>query len=467
MRKNIVKNLTALFTGEVVARMCHFVAVIYIARIFGAAGFGAINFSLAIIAYFMMVTNLGLGEIGVREVSRSKDIKDVAETIISMRLGIAVISFAVILLIALVGNKTTETMYLVIAYGLTIFPYAMSLEWVFRGVEKMKYNAYGRTINAVLYLAMVLLLVRGIQDILKVAFITLAADLIACAFYYGSYSRKFGGIKLHLDLKRWLAMGKISSQLFVSSALLVVYINFGTIALGFLKDEKAVGIYGAAAKLVFFVYALSDLFVAATFPVMARLYHESREKLGEFMKYSLKVTALFGIPVAVGGTMLGPKIIRLVYGTSYVQSGPIFQILSWFAAINLTSFVLSYSLVACDRQHIYLKVMAGGALFNIAFNLLVVPYAGYYASALALVLTEVATLLWSYLIVKDLIKLPSLGSYTRLIAAAMVMVAALFALRKFDIAILMVVAVIAYFGAVFAFGGIKKSEIARIKEAFI
>lgn len=467
MLKSIVKNLTALFTGEVIARICHFISVVYIARVFGAAGFGAINFSLAIVAYFLMVTNLGLGEIGVREVSRKKDIKDIAETIISMRLVIAVVSFAAILLIAFFGKKTTGTAYLVIAYGLTIFPYAMSLEWVFRGVEKMKYNAYGRVINAALYLTMVLLFVRGVQDILKVAFIALAADLIASVFYYSIYCRKFGGIRLHLDLKRWLQMGKTSSQLFVSSALMVVYINFGTIALGFLKGDLAVGIYGAAAKLVFLIYALSDIFVAATFPVMSRLYHESGEKLNEFMRYCLKITALFGLPVAVGGTILGPKIIRLVYGASYLQSGPVFQILSWFAAINLTSFALSYSLVACDRQHVYLKIMAGGALFNIVFNLVMVPFAGYYASAVALALTEVITLVCSYLAVKKFITFPSIGAYMRSTAAVAVMAGILLVLLKFNVIALMIIAVLSYFGALFAFGGIKKSEIIRIKEAFV
>lgn len=467
MIKSIVKNLTALFTGEVIARICHFISVVYVARVFGAAGFGAINFSLAIVAYFLMVTNLGLGEIGVREVSRKKDIKDIAETIISMRLGIAVVSFAAILLIAFFGSKMTGTGYLVIAYGLTIFPYAMSLEWVFRGVEKMKYNAYGRIINAVLYLAMVLFFVRGVQDILKVAFITLAADLIACVIYYGIYSREFGGIRLHLDLKRWLGMGKMSSQLFVSSALLVVYINFGTIALGFLKGDLAVGIYGAAAKLVFLIYALSDIFVAAIFPVMSRLYHESGEKLSEFMRYCLKITALFGVPVAVGGTILGPGIIRLVYGASYLQSGPVFQILSWYAAVNLMSFALSYSLVACDRQHIYLKVMASGAIFNMIFNLVMVPFIGYYASAVALVLTEVITLVCSYLAVKEFITFPSIGSYTRLIAAAAVMAGILLVSSKLNVIVLMVIAAVSYFSALFAFGGITRAEITRIREAFV
>jgi len=291
--------------------------------------------------------------------------------------------------------------------------------------------------------------------------------LIACAFYYVNYSKKFGGIKLHLDLKRWFRMGAVSTQVFISSAMLVVYINFGTVALGFMKDESSVGIYGAAAKLVFFIYALSDLFVAATFPVISRLYHESAEKLGEFMRYCLKLTALLGIPVAIGGTILGPKIITLVYGASYARSGVVFQILSWFAAINLVSFVLSYSLVACNRQQVYLKIMACGALFNVAFNLIVIPFAGYYAAAAALLFTESVTLVWSFLIVKDVVRLPSILSYGKLLLAGFVMGAILVSLFRLNVLLLMLIAILSYFAALFALGGITKAEIARIKEAFV
>jgi O-antigen/teichoic acid export membrane protein len=467
MIKNIVKNLTALFTGEVIARICHFVAVVYIARVFGAAGFGAINFSLAILSYFLMVTNLGLGELGVREVSRKRDIKDVAETVISMRLGIAALSFCAICIIAFFGKKGSATTYLVVAYGMTIFPYALSLEWVFRGVMKMKYNAYGRVINAVLYMALVLVFVRNIQDILKVAFITMACDMIACIFYYVNYARKFGSIRLHLDMKRWLAMGKISTQLFVSSAMLTVYLNFGMVALGFLKDDKAVGIYGAASKLVFFVYALSDLFVAATYPVMSRLYHESADKFASFMRYCLKVTVLIGLPVAFGGTILGPKIIRLVYGPSYFESGAVFMVLSWFAAVNLTSFAVSYSLVSCDRQNIYLKIMALAAAFNVILNLAIVPFAGYIGSAAVLLATEVAILSASLVVIAGYARLPAISSFVRPLAAALAMAAILIALPKFNVLALMAVAFAAYFGALFLFGGISKTEIAKIKEAFV
>lgn len=466
MIKKIFRNIAALFTGEVIARICHFVAVVYLARVIGAAGFGAINFSLAILSYFLMVTNLGLGELGVREVSRGRDVKDIAETIISMRLGIAAVSFIAICLIALFGKMMSKASYLVVAYGLTIFPYAFSLEWVFRGVMKMKYNAYGRIINAVLYLISILLLVHGVEDLLKVAFITMACDMISGIFYYINYSRKFGPVKLHINVKRWFDMGRISSQLFVSSAMVTAYLNFGMVALGFLMGDKAVGIYGAASKLIFFVYALSDLFVASTYPVMSRLYHESVDKFAAFMRYCLKVTVLAGLPIAIGGTILGPKIIGLIYGKSYSDSGIVFIVLSWFAAVNLTSFAVSYSLVSCDRQNRYLRITFIAAVFNVTLNLILVPFAGYVGSAVTLFATEVIVLVSSLVIVSGYVKLPDLMIFAKPLAAAVIMGMVLMVLMKFNIVILMFLAVVVYLAALLLFGAISRDEFDMIKEAF-
>jgi O-antigen/teichoic acid export membrane protein len=465
MLKKIIANFTALFTGEAIARICHFFTIIYIARVLGAQGFGAINFSLAIISYFLMTTNIGLSELGVREVARKKDTKEKAETILSIRFSLACFSFLTVLFIAFFLNKSPYTVYLLIAYGFTLFPYALSVEWVFRGIEKMKYNAYGRIINAFMYLGLIFALVKKPSDIVKVAMIAVLTDFITCIFYYANYRKRFGSIRFHLDLKRWFSLLPVSFQLFVSSALLIMYLNFGIIALGFIKNEQAVGIYSAAYKIAFLFYALSDVMVAAAFPVVSRFYHESREKFQVFMNYCIKATVSLGLPIAVGGLILGPRIIKITYGSSYSKAGPLLQIMSWFAAINLTSFILSYSLVAFDRQNKYLRILVYGLVFNIAFNLLAIHFMSYYAPSVALVLTEALVLILSFSEMKKLISVPFLRLVIRPFLCAALMSIPLLILFKLNTFVLIALGTGFYFGALVSIGGVTKHEILKFKEA--
>ena len=467
MLKRLVANFTALFSGEIIARVCHFISVIYLARMLGVAGFGAINFSLALLSYFLMATNLGLGELGVREIARKRDVRETVETIISIRLAASLVSYAALIVIALCLRKMPHTTFLLIAFGFTLLPYSLSVEWVFRGIEKMKYNAYGRIMNALIYVGLVFLIVRKPADILKVAAITITADFIVCVFYYINYSRKFGKVNIHFDLKRWLPLLKVSVQLFLSSALLMVYLNFGTVALGLAKDERAVGIYGAALKLVLFFFALSDTFVAVTFPVISRLYHEASDRLQQFMGYCVKIAVVMGLPVAIGGLVLGPRIIRLVYGASYASAGVLLQIMASFVLINLMSYVISYSLVAFDRQALYLRTLGYAVLLNLVLNITAIPLVGYYAPSVALVITEALVLGLSLFFLKDLIRLAWVKLAARPLAAACLMGLVIAPLAgRLNVLVVIAAGAAAYAAALFLTGAVTKEEIARIRGAF-
>lgn len=466
MLKKIVTNFTALFTGETIARLCHFVAVIYIARKFGASGFGAVNFALAIISYFLILVNLGLAELGIREVARKRDVEDMAGTILSIRLFLAVISFLAIILIASFSNRPPNTAGLIIIYGVTIFPYALSFEWVFTGIEEMKYNAYGRVMSAILYLALIFILVRGPGDILKVAVVNVTADIVAWFYYYSMYKKRFKAPALHFDIAKWKALIPVSVQLSAAAALMIVYMNFGTIALGFIMSEKDVGIYGAASRLAFFFFALSTVIVTAVFPAISRMYHESSDKLEKLLSYTVKITLALGFPLGVSITILGPKIINLFYGSAYAEAGPLLQIMGWFAAINLTGYTLSYALVPCDRQNIYFKILLAGTVFNILVNFIGIPFIGYYASSVAIVLTEFLIMILAFNAMNRVARIPILSLSTRPVIASVLMGVFLVVAFKWNIFLLMASGAAVYFVVLLAIGGFKKAEILKIKEAF-
>lgn len=467
MIKKIITNFTALFTGEAISCVCHFVSVIYIARILGAAGFGAISFSLAIVAYFLIPTNLGLSSLGVREIARKKNIKETVETVISIRLITAFLLFLAILICIFFLNKSSRTTYLIAAYALTLFPYAASLDWVFVGTERMKYNAYGRVINAAVYLTLILVFVRGIDDILKVAFAAVLTDMLTTAFYHFNYRRKFGLLRLRVDFKNWIPFLFISSQLSLSSAMIIINRNFGTVALGFMKNEETVGIYGAAAKLIFFFFTLNTVIVTTVYPVTARLYHESRDRLEAFLNNCLKVTLVLGFPLGIGGMILGPKIIKLIYNHTYASGGAVFQIMCWYAAINLTTSILGNALVSCEMQTAYLKILLAGTLFNITLTLFTIPVIGYYGPSIAVVVMEFVILIASLCAIAKIVSIPVIKMSLKPLAASIAMGLFLLGLSRISLFILMPAAMAFYFGILFMIGGLKREEILKIREAFV
>lgn len=464
--KKILSNFTVMSASEILFQGSRIISVIYIARILGAAGFGAINFAIAIISYFLIVTNLGLGELGVREVSRKKDFNYIAETIISMRTSIAFVSFLMILPGAFFFINDAKTAALIVVFSLMLFPYAMSTEWIFRGTEKMKYNANGKVLNALFYLGMILWLVKSPSDALKVAFISVSAEFITCVYCYAVYRKKFGPITIHFNFKEWKKLLPVSTQLFLSSALLIFYNNFGTLILGILKDVYSVGIYGAAYKLVSLSYAMSYIIVIVTFPAISRLFHESPEEFKSLIKHCAKGTILLGLPMGVIGVMLGSRIIDLLYGPAYHNAGPLFQIMSLFLAVNSTSYTLSYSLIACDKQDMYLRIVWWAAIFNIAFNIVGVPIIGYYASACAIVITECVVLVMSITAMRRFADLAIMPLIKKPVFASLVMGIIIMILARLNIFILIPFSLLIYIITIFFVGGLSKHEILRLRETF-
>ena len=71
--RRILKNFVSLSFSQIVTKALGLVSVAYLARVLGAEGFGKIGFAQAILAYFMLLVNLGLSTLGTREVARNRE----------------------------------------------------------------------------------------------------------------------------------------------------------------------------------------------------------------------------------------------------------------------------------------------------------------------------------------------------------------------------------------------------------
>ena len=57
--RTVARNFLALGSGEAVARVVAFAAIVYIARVLGAASYGVIEVAGAIVLYFSRVADAG------------------------------------------------------------------------------------------------------------------------------------------------------------------------------------------------------------------------------------------------------------------------------------------------------------------------------------------------------------------------------------------------------------------------
>jgi O-antigen/teichoic acid export membrane protein len=176
----------------------------------------------------------------------------------------------------------------------------------------------------------------------------------------------------------------------VAGALLgLVIYNADLISLRFFRDASTVGHYAAAYTLISFLSNLGVAYSMSLLPGLTRLGSAPRERDALYHAANAQVFAAC-FPIAVGGTLLAPAIVDLVFGRQYGPSAVALAILIWVVPLALLRDMPIMALIARGREDRVLRATALAAAFSLALNLLLIPPFGLVGAATASVLTEAA-----------------------------------------------------------------------------
>src|SRR5215471_19785180 len=93
--KRLAANLLFLMAGEFTAKLLTFATFSYLARALGPRDYGFIEFTLALMVFFTLPVDLGLGSYGAREIARNPDrAPQLLHEITGLRLFLSVCSMA-------------------------------------------------------------------------------------------------------------------------------------------------------------------------------------------------------------------------------------------------------------------------------------------------------------------------------------------------------------------------------------
>jgi O-antigen/teichoic acid export membrane protein len=462
--RRVLKNFASLTFADLFCKALAFLGVVYLARVLGAEGFGRIEFAQAIVVFFLLAANQGITTFGSREIAKEKgDIKTYANHILAMRLLLALISYVFLVVFTLLVGQPAEVKNLLLLYGLALFTFSLTLDWIFQGIEKMEYVALGRMISQMVYVGGLFLLVRSSVQILRVPIINIAAAMFGAVLLLSIFIKSYGDIKLRYDRDLWKRILKQSIPMGVSFILIKIYYTFDTVMLGFIKGEEVVGWYNATYKVVLLFISFANLFGSAIFPVLSRSYKESPSQFQRFVFQFSRVTILIGLPIAVGGTILGGQIIRFVYGPIYQPSIIPLQILIWSVFTVYLNCSFAFSLLACDRQKEYMYSVLAGALINLALNFALIPKYGMIGAGIATITCEVVVLV---LILFYSMKVVNIfpGIHLLKVCGASVFMGLVVFLLQGGLPLRIFVGILVYLIGIVSLGGIRKEDLAWAKQ---
>jgi O-antigen/teichoic acid export membrane protein len=389
---NPFQNILKLSVGDFFAKTLNFLAFLYLARVLGVTNYGVFEFGVAILTYFMLLADGGLEFWGTREAAQGRDIRNLAGNILPMRVMLAGLAFVILIVLLPLFPPYPGLRTILIFFGLTLFTYALNLKWAFMGQERLSSVALGLIVAQVVFAGLVFALVRTPQQVVLVPALWLAGD-VAMALYFGwLFFRSYGSIPLQFNLREFPDILRPALTIGAAQAMGLISYNFDAILLGFLLGPNPVGLYRAAYKPITAALAMPLTYFLGLFPALSRTFTQNKTAFQEIVQRSLRLTAIFALPLGVGGTFLAAPLIQLLYGPDYAGAVPALQLLSWSACLIILRDTFRQGLIAARKQNLDLLSAASAVVFNVLFNFLLIPQFGIVGAAVATILSEIVWL---------------------------------------------------------------------------
>ena len=412
VRTPLVKNFLFLAVGEFASKIFGFLAFAYLARVLGPREFGQLEFALALIFFFTLLVDCGLGPYGAREIARDESaVGRLTTHILFVRCLLGVFAFAILIIFLAFLDKPWSVEKLILLYGLTLLAQPGLLPWVFQGRDLMGYVALASVIRWSFFAVGVLIFVRNPETMWIVPIVEGAAILCVSIYYFFAYSKHFGSLGKRIDYRYAFSVLRQALPIGGSELVWALKVYFATVLLGIYINGPEVGWFGAAHRLVISLHAFVWLYFFNLLPSISRSSRGTFDSLQRLMRGSLQITSWLGVFVAVIGTVLAKPVLTLVYGSQYEPAVAALQVLIWLIPLALVSGHFRYTLIAYDRQGLeFLTAALGGAL-NVILNLTLNATYGIVGAAMSIVAAEGFIFGLSYLFVRRTITRIPIAAY--------------------------------------------------------
>jgi O-antigen/teichoic acid export membrane protein len=407
--QKIAKNTGVIIAGNVIFRLVSLFVIIYLARYLGTEGFGKYSFVFAYLAFFNIVTDLGLQQILVRELARNPSAapKLIGNAyFIRLLLTVSAVGLAIVI-ITLLQYPDDTTVYVYIA-SLTLFFISFSdlYTTIFQANLAMEYNVITKLAFKFVSAGLIFWIIFSHGTLLQVMVVIVFSEGVRTLLNY-SFSRKFVRPSFTIEFGLWRYLLKECLPLALTSVIVIIYYRIDVIMLSMMNGDVAVGIYSAAYRLCDPFSLIPYALMMPLFPLMSSYFKSSEDKLIKIYTLVIRYILIIALPITIGTVLIADKVILLIYEAPFADSSTVLQILMWAVMFGMVQLVFLNVLVAIDRQKLIALSTAFGAAVNIVLNFILIPVMSYNGAAIATVATSaVLTLSMFYFISKYLRIIP-------------------------------------------------------------
>jgi len=376
--------MTIASVGQKIVSFAYFAII---ARTIGAENTGKYFFALSFTAMFVVLVDLGLTNVLVREAAKARSrLVEFLSSILGIKIILGVVSYGAMIALLHILGYDQETKILVYIAGITMLMDSIhiTLYGTLRALGNVRYEAIGLVASQVATMVIgTICLYLGLPLYsLMIAF--LIPSTINALYSYWALRIVFGiRIFVGYSMSVMRHMLPIAAPFALAAIFSRVFAYVDSVILSQLIGDIAVGWYSVPYKVAYAFQFIPFALIAGLYPRMSEYYAHDKKRLAEVFDQGLRYLLIVSIPIAIGIIATAPRLIPFLFGDAYLQSIIPLQILMVGVIAVFVNVELGALLNACDRQYMQTTLIGITMVLNIILNFVLIPYIGVAGAALA------------------------------------------------------------------------------------
>ncbi len=456
------KNASMLLAGSMTRMVAGFVFVIYCADKLGLEGFGKYSIAIHYFELFLSLSATAVGILLTRDMSRwPRHTNQLMTSAIVLVTVASVLSIGVMSSLSTLFGYSDDTHQLLLIAALTLIPASICtvFEAVFVARERAEFFTSGIAIESLIRIVSSIWLLYNDFGLIWLLWVFLAVRCGLLVAYLiamkrmGGFLWQFHSRRTQRFLNRWRVFA-------AENWMATIYTNLDVILLSWISGEAVTGGYSAAGKIVRLGSVVAKSYTTAVFPVMSRLYLESKDAFQKLYSHTIRVMFATALPAITVVIFVPDRTVNLFFSSEYADAAPVLQVLIWVLLFEFLNPFLSHCLFAQGRQHRSMRVAAISLVVNaIATYLLVTWFSAVGAAAGTIIGGGVATCCYLAFAMskREVILTVVLG--LRVALAALIMGGVVWTMRDSAWVILLPTCLAVYVPMLFLVGAVRMSDI--------
>lgn len=381
---SLKKNYLYSLAGQIVLFFVPLILVPYTSRTLGPENLGIYSYTFSIASIFSTFGRLGLNTYGKLQIAQSRDdgnISQIVWELMSLKLILTTIEIVLYTVFVFCVSEYRHVGMIMMLY---LVADALDISWFYEGIEQYKLLAIRKFAVNILHLVLILMLVRGRDDLYIYALIMQVTVFLTNLTLWIGMRKHVSRPQFHFNA-RLLFHFRHCLVYFLPTIANLIYNMLDKAMLGLIGNSAVEsGYYEQVYKIISTVQIIILQFGAVTLPRLTYLNVSNRSR--EFLSIvgrTQRLSLLLLLPMTVGLFLNAELIVTTVLGPNFSGCVGVMRILSVLMLIGALNYNIGNQiLVSTERQREYNIGVFAGACVNFILNLLLIGR--YYAIGAAI-----------------------------------------------------------------------------------